>query len=230
MRRNNCFGSKMNWKPEGVEGPGGTTEPPVATDDFSFIPEEYRADGKPDLTRFAAHYQEVAAERARLLEERPAAPEAYDFALPDGFTVEDAPEGWTPNMDAANPLFEELGGVLKEIGAPADVAPKLSSLLARYEAGKEAAAFDAWKQDMAQLGPSAEARAMDVKRKLETLLPSPQVEALFSGPRISADGIRALEKLVTTRSLQAPAASPAGPDIESLTPMQKLQLANRQRA
>jgi hypothetical protein len=159
-------------------------------------------------------------------------PEAYEFAIPADLKFEGLPADYALELDTADPLFGELGGVLKELGAPAEAAGKLTSLLARYIAGKDAADHAAWQKDMAQLGTPAQqsARSKDVLRKLETLLPADQADALFSGPRISADGIRALETLITKRGMSAPPATPQGQDIENLTPMQKLQLANRQRA
>jgi hypothetical protein len=237
MRLTNWFSSKINWQaPDALPGgaspaPESTTVPASAGPDLSFIPADFHVDGKPDLTRFAAHYQETVAERARLAEQR-VVPDAYDFALPSDMTFEGVPEGFDPGLDTSNPLFGELGNVLKELGAPAETAGKLTGLLAQFEAQKAAADYSAWEQDMKQLGTPEQvsARAGDVQRKLETLLPKQQAEALFSGPRISADGIRALEKLITGRSFQAPTASPANADLDSMSPMDKLKLANRQGA
>jgi hypothetical protein len=236
MKRTNWFSDKINWQaPDALSGgataPEGTTVPADAGPDLSFIPTDFHVDGKPDLTKFAAHYQETVAERARLAEQR-VVPDAYDFALPPDLTFEGVPEGFDPGLDTSNPLFSELGTVLKELGAPAETAGKLTGLLAQYEAQKAAADYSAWEQDMTQLGTpeQVKARAGDVERKLETLLPKEQVTALFSGPRISADGIRALEKLITGRSLQAALPGPSTPDLSGMTPVQKLEYANAQPA
>lgn len=236
MKLTNWSSSKITWQaPDALPG-GASPAPesipaPEAGPDLSFIPADFHVDGKPDLARFAEHYQETVAERARLAEQR-VVPDAYDFALPPDLTFEGVPEGFDPGLDPSNPLFSDLGNVLKEIGAPAETAGKLTGLLAQFEAQKAAADYAAWEQDMRQLGTPEQvtARASDVQRKLETLLPKDQAAALFSGPRISADGIRALEKLITGRSLQAPAATPPGHDLDSLSPLEKLKLANRQRA
>jgi hypothetical protein len=244
MKLNDFLKDKRNWQVPDLPGgapqapspqPGANPAPaPDAGPDLSFIPTDFHTDGKPDLGKFSAHYQEIVAAQARAAENAPQIPEAYAFDLPADLKFEgmDLPEGFAFEVDKDNPLFSELGAALKELGAPADAGPKMTALLAKYEAAKAAADFAAWKQDMAQLGTPAQqtARAQDVQRKLETLLPKAQVEALFSGDRISADGIRALEKLITGRSLQAPAPQPAGPDLESLTPRQRLDLANQQRA
>jgi hypothetical protein len=241
MKPSNSFNSKLTRQapdlPSGSPAPDtppAATPSPASAPDLSFIPATYHTDGQPDVSKFAGHYQELVAEQARFAERQAAVPETYEFALPADMKFDglELPPGYQQGVDTANPLFGELGSVLKELGAPADAAGKMTALLARYEAGKEAANYAAWKQDMAQLGTpdQYEARAKDVLRKLETLLPKDQVEALFFGPRITANGIKALEKLITDRSLQAPPANPQGQDIENMTPMQKLQLANRQRA
>ena len=235
MRLTNYFASKIRWEAPTEGAQGASNAPPAQADpgpDLSFIPADFHVDGKPDLAKFRDHYQATVAEQARLAEQKAAVPEAYDFALPEGMKFEGLPEDWNPNLDPANPLFAELGTVLKELGAPAEAAGKLTGLLAQYEAQKEAADFKAWSQDMAQLGTPEQqkARAGDVQRKLETLLPKEQVAALFSGPRVSADGIRALEKLITGKSLQAPTADPATPDLSGMTAYQRLQHANAQQA
>jgi hypothetical protein len=233
MKLNSSFNSKINWQ---VADPSsGAADPAVPVNtgpDLSFIPADYHVDGKPDVAKFAAHYQETIAEQARTAEQKAAVPEAYEFAIPADLKFEGLPADYALELDTADPLFGELGGVLKQLGAPAEAAGKLTGLLAKYQAGKDAADYAAWQKDMAQLGTADQqaARSQDVLRKLETLLPADQAKALFSGDRISADGIRALEKLLSGRGMSAPPASPQGQDIENLTPMQKLQLANRQRA
>jgi hypothetical protein len=231
MKLNNSFNSKINWQAPDL--PSGDPAVPAQTGpDLSFIPADYHVDGKPDVAKFAAHYQETIAEQARTAEQKAAVPEAYEFAIPADLKFEGLPADYALDLDTSNPLFGELGDVLKELGAPAEAAGKLTGLLAKYQAGKDAADYAAWQKDMAQLGTADQqaARSQDVLRKLETLLPADQAKALFSGDRISADGIRALEKLLSGRGMSAPPASPQGQDIENLTPMQKLQLANRQRA
>lgn len=237
MKLTNWSSSKIKWQaPDALPGgaspaPESTPAPVDAGPDLSFIPADFHVDGKPDLTRFAAHYQETVAERARLAEQH-VVPDAYDFSLPTDLTFEGVPDGFDPGLDTSSPLFGELGNVLKEIGAPAETAGKLTGLLAQFEAQKAAADYAAWEQDMKQLGSPEQvaARAGDVQRKLETIVPKAQAEALFSGPRISADGIRALEKLITGRSLSAPAPTPSTPDLSAMTPAQKLDYANAQPA
>lgn len=234
MKRTNWFNSKINWQAPDASGGSApeSTPAPEAGPDLSFIPADFHVDGKPDVARFAEHYQTTVAEQARLAELKAAVPETYDFALPPDLTFEGVPDGFDPGLDTSNPLFGELGNVLKELGAPAEAAGKLTGLLAQYEAQKAAADYSAWEQDMTQLGTPEQvtARASDVQRKLETLLPQEQVTALFSGPRISADGIKALEKLITGRSLQAALPGPSTPDLSGMTPREKLDYANAQQA
>lgn len=229
-----------------ADAPGGNpppaTEPapapaaPVAPD-LSFIPSDYVKDGAPDLAGFSTHYQELVARDAQRAEREATIPEAYEFGLPEGFSyegIEGLPEGFqvelTPDDPLLKPLYENLNGVLKEIGAPADAGKKLMGILARYEAVQYAESAKAIKADLAKLGTETQvqARVAQVSRALETRLPAGEAQAIKSLLRTS-DAIRAVERLLTPAHGTSPApAAPPGPNTEGMTPAQKLVLANAQ--
>lgn len=215
---------------------------PVPADpgvDLSFIPQDYHTDGKPDLAKFTSHYQEVVArdaqrvqadaDRAKMIPEGD-----YEFALdPDlKFDGLQLPEGFTTTLqledEAFKPLFAELSGALKEIGAPADTAKKLMGTLARYEAIQYDRASRALAADMAKLGTPAQvdARIATVARALETRLPAEQAVALKAASN-SAAALQALESLIlSNRPLATPNPAPPGADRENLSPYERLKLAN----
>lgn len=222
--------------------PGGEAAPPAdaapPAPDLSFIPADFVKDGQPDLAGFSRHYQDMVAADAQRREAAASIPEAYDYKLPEGFTFDgmDLPEGFSVELAADDPLYQplfgELSGFLKEIGAPANAGPQVAGLLARYEAVREGQQFAAFREDMKALGTpeQAAARVASVKRTIESRLPAEQAAAIFSGSRISAAGIKALETLAGPRGFTAPAPTPATPDLESMTPFERLKHANKQPA
>jgi hypothetical protein len=200
---------------EAPDAPGAGTEP-AAGPDLSFIPAEFAADGKPDLAAFAAHYQELSGKAAEYAQRIASTPEEYAFDLPEDFSPGDLPlpEGVTFAVDtkdeAIQPLLAEMSGILKGIGAPADAAPKMMAVLAKYEALKESRQWADFQKDVEALGgkDKFEARFGTVQRALETKLSKDEASALLSGSRISAAGLKALENLLAPKSMQAPNPTP----------------------
>lgn len=238
MKLNNFFKDRIRWEApvetgQGVENP--VVEPvvaPVEAADYSFIPADFVVDGKPDVERFQSHYQELLAEQTQRSET--VVPEAYDFSIPADMKFDDLgmPEGFTVELDATSeeyaPLFKEFGDLLKGLGAPAEAAQKAIGMLARYEAVKASRDYAAWAADMKSLGSDAQAKARAdvVQRKLETVLPADQVKAIFSGERISATGIKALEKLLAPKSFGPTPLVPANANLEGLSPFDRLKAIN----
>lgn len=244
MKLNNFFFGKLNWAPDGTQGGGEPAQPvtpapaaaPAAAPeapDLSFIPADYQVDGKPDLAAFTAHYQDLVARDAQAAERAAALPEAYDFSPSQDLKFDglDLPEGFTVEMDRENPayapLYEELGGLLKELGAPATAATKVSDLLARYSAAQYAQAYAANKAEMAALGTPAQqsARLSAIERAMQTRLPEAQMNALKAATTTAA-GVQALEALLRPAGVTMPPSQPSTPDIEGMTAMEKLRLAN----
>ncbi len=226
--------------PSPVVGGDPATPPAPATAagaDFSFIPADFHVDGKPDIGKFTAHYQDLVAADAQRQQALADVPEdgVYDFALPadlkfeglelpDGFTIELAKDDPT-----LKPLFDELGGVLKEFGLPRAAAGKFAALVAKYDAVRYSQAFASVKAELAGLGTPTQqqARIGAVQRKLETMLPPDQVEAL-KGLSQSAKAVMALEQILSPSSPSTPTPQPTNPNIEGMTPYQRLQQANAQ--
>lgn len=229
MKPNFSFANRMTRQaPEAFSpAPDQQVPAPEQAPDFSFIPADFVVDGKPDTAKFTAHYQDLLAADAQRKEAMAGVPEAYTFALPEGLTFDglELPEGFAVKLATDDPdmqpLYGKMGELLKGLGAPQEAAGKAAALIAEYEAIKasrevkaEKEAFAAWEAGMKTLGNDAQisARTAAVQRKLETMLPAEQVKALFSGERISADGIKALEKILGTKGFTPP--SPTPPTVE----------------
>ena len=203
--------------------------------DLSFIPADYHTDGKPDLAKFGAHYNEVVAEAARRQEALADVPEdgVYDFNAEVDYGELDLPEGFDVDLDgeAYQPLYAELGAILKEFGVPKSQAGKLGGLIKKYEAMKYSQAYSAHKAEMAQLGTPAQqqARMGAIVHKLESTLPAEQAAAIKAATQ-SAAGIRALETLLAPRSLATPSPQPRTADLEGLTGSARLKAINQMAA
>lgn len=240
MKLNNFFHDRLTRQAPTDPAPGGDPAPQVTPDpapaaDLSFIPADFHTDGKPDTAKFTAHYQDLVARDAQMAERMGQVPEAYDFAIPADLKFEglDLPEGFAVELatddPAIAPLYGELGTFLKEIGAPAAAASKVSELLARYEATKFSQAYAANKAEMAALGTPAQqtARMAAIDRAISAKLPAPQAAALKAAITTAA-GVQAIEALLRPGGYTAPNAQPNTPDIEGMSAYDKLKLANSQ--
>lgn len=205
--------------PAAPETPAAPT-PPVAAPDYSWAA-DYVKDGALDVDSFRPHYEALATAKAEADARAAAVPEAYDFAVPADLDLGDLklPEGVTLEIKRDDPtfapLFDEMGGVLKELGAPADAAGKVMGLLAKHEAARYRQAYDAANKELETLGPTQaarDARLEPIKRALETKLPAAEAKALM-GAVASAAGVKALERLLSPGGVQAP--SPASPPVAS---------------
>ena len=192
-----------------AEAPAESEVPEASTGpDLAFIPEAYRDEnGAVDLDGFSAHYNDLVAEQARLQEAQGLIPEEYDFAVPEDLDLSDfnLPEGFAfqvdPNDEAMKPLLGELGSMLKEMGAPAEMGPKVMALLAKHEATHYARRYEATKADLDKLGATDAqrgARIDRVARAAQAKLPADQFEALM-GAATSSSAVRALETLLAPR-------------------------------
>lgn len=235
------FWSKLTRNaPDGNPGAQGGAPDPVAdpAPDFGFVPADFQADGKPDWTRFGAHYQDLVSTNAQIAERMANVPAdgAYDWTLPQDFKLEglDLPEGYTPRIAADDetlrPIFAELGATLKEFGVPKEGSAKLMGMLARYEATRQSQAYTAAKAELGALGTPDQqtARMAAVERALDAKLPADQAKALKAVMH-TAGAIKALEALVGPRPSTGTTPSPqpnTGAD-ENLTAEQRLERANQ---
>lgn len=214
---------------------------PDAGPDLSFIPTDYHVDGKPDLSKFSAHYQDLVAADAQRREAMADVPEdgKYEFALPEGFAfdgIEGLPEGFAVELATDDPdlqpLYAGLGEVLKEIGAPKAAAGKLAGLIAKYEAVQYQKAAKAAQAEMAKLGTPAQqdSRFAAVERGLATVMPAEEAKAVLGIVR-TADALRGLERLLSPRSMTPPTPAPANnADLEGLPPFERLKVINARAA
>ena len=209
-------------------------EPSPAAPDLSFIPDEFRTDGQPDLDRYKAHVEDLIAHKARTDEARAQAPETaegYEFKVPDGLTYEfeGLPEGYAVELKtddpAMQPLFQEFGGWLHKYGLPAGAAQEAMALLAKYTAAQDAQGWSEFNADMKTLGPNKDARIGALKRLMEARLPADQVEALAGSVR-TAKGVQALEKLLALPGGGAPTSQKAPAIPDDATPYDRLKAAN----
>lgn len=219
--------------------PAADAAPVVAQGpDLSFIPSDYHVDGKPDLAKFSASYQELVARDAQRAEADAAAaalvPEGdYTFALPADLKFDglDLPEDFKVELltedESMKPLFNDLSGILKELRAPQDAAGKLLGLFAKHQAVQYSQAIAAQTADMAKLGTPAQvdARISTVSRVLDARLPADEAAAL-KAMTSSAKSLQALERLMGPARSTTPTPTPPGAATEGLSPYERLKLAN----
>lgn len=217
--------------------PNAGDPPPVdpapqepTTPDLGWLPEEYRADGNPDIDGFKAHYEELVADKARRDEADGRIPDKYDFSLPADLDLGvELPDGVDIQLHTDNPLFEDFGSFLKENSISQDVAQGLVGLLAKYQAQQYAQLHTEATKEFETLGATEsarDARVSTVKRALETKLPSDQAAALMAAVS-SAAGVKALETILKPRGT-TPTPTPKGAELEGLTAYERLKHANAQ--
>ena len=226
---------------DGGGGPPSEGDPPEAdtapeAPDLSWLPEGFRSkDGAPNLDDFRAHYEDLAskdAQRQEALADVPEAPDGYEFAIGEvDYGDLDLPEDFEVNLavddPAFQPMFQELGNVLHKYQLPKGAASELTGLLAKYEATRFSQGLAAVRQEAEALGANAEARVSAVKRSLESQLPADLAKGLM-GATTTAAGVKALEKLLAPRTMRTAPARQSGPDLEAMTPEQRLAWANSQ--
>ena len=199
--------------------PDDTSKPSVTgAPDFSFLPEQFRKDDKPDIEGFQTYLGDLEAGHARAQERQAEIPEdgsGYEFELPTemDFTDLDLPKDFAfefnPKDENFAPVLAGLGNVLHKHGIPKAAAADLMGVLARYEATAYSVGKKQTEAEMAALGSNAEKRVGAVRRSLENKLAEPEAKALSSLMN-SADAIRALEKLLAPRSTSLTDVPPPG--------------------
>jgi hypothetical protein len=190
------------------------------------MPEQFRSGDAPDFDGFKAHLDSLDATKAQWDERMAAVPEdasGYEFAIPDiDYTAMGLPEGFKLDLNAEDedmaPLLSEMGGVLHQYGMPKEAAGALMGVLAKYEATAhlrgEKAAKEAMTEQAKLLGSKAEARISTVQRTLEQRLPKDQAAGLMSA-LTTAEGVKALENLLSTRALGNGGEAPRARDPEA---------------
>ena len=208
--------------------------PPAAAPDYSWVPDAYKGDNGPDTAKFREDYDSYAAAKAQLderLASVPEGPDGYDFTIPDDLKfdgIEGLPEGFKvvslAEQEAFKPLFQDLGSVLHKHGIPGEAAKDINGLLARYEAVKVAEGMKAGKAELEKL-PNYQSRVATVERALSAKLDPAQAAALKS-TITTADGIKALEKLLSPGGPKASTPHPATSGLDQITdPSARLRAA-----
>lgn len=224
--------------PAGDPPPAQATPPAAdpAAPDFSWYPEQFRGDGGPDHDGFQAHFEEMAAAQAiqqEALADVPADASGYEFAVPDAIDYGDLqlPEDFAFQLKtddpALAPVFEELGGIMHKHNLPKGAASELLGVMAKYQATEYSQAYAQSQQEYQALGPTAGARISNITRALGTRLPAEQADALKAAAT-TAQGVKALEALLLPRGPATTPSQPNTPDVEKMTPMERLRLANNQ--
>jgi hypothetical protein len=212
--------------PEAPAAPAPAAEGP----DLSWMPEDYRKDGTPDLDAFRTHYEDMAASLSALTDGAPQVPEtpdAYQFAVPEDIDFGDikAPDWFKFEVDAENPLWGEVRGWMHEMKMPAEASKGLVSMLAKYEAAKAAQADATARAEMESLGQGATARIDKIQRTIETRVRGEKQRNALLQALTSADAVRALEELISGPSSINTTATPPGANTEGLTGFRRLQAA-----
>lgn len=218
------------WDAPNEGEPGGTVDP--AEPDFSFVPEQFRADGNLDWGGFRTHYDDVIAEKAIRDEAMADVPEdgKYEWALPDklDFGELELPEDFAVNLrtddPAFAPLFEELGGIFHKHNMPKGAAGEVLGVLAKYRATEYSQAVAASNAEMQALGTAAQSRISNIGRMLDSRLPADEAAALKAATT-TANGVRALERLFKPRGPITTPSQPQGMN-ENMSPLERLRAAN----
>lgn len=242
MKVNNYWAESRIYR-NAPDAPGGAPEadPPVeqteAPDPLAWVPETFRTDDAVDTDGFLARFQELEAEAASRQEQIgavPESPDGYEIGIPEDIDFGDMelPEGFKFELSddpAIEPILNELKATLHKHQLPPTAAGEFMGVLAKYEASRVAQGLSAAKAEMDTLGSAAQSRISNIARKLDASLPADQASALKAATTTAA-GVKALEAIFRPRSMAAPASQPATPDLEAMTPRQRLDYANSSAA
>lgn len=223
-------GGESGTSGDGGEGSsrdqGGGDAGGAAPPDFSFVPEQFLKDGKPDGKAFRERFDELAAFEATTNEARselPAKPEDYAFDIPDDFEL---PEGIELKIDPEDPDLPVLRSWAHENAVPQKAMNELAKIFAGRELRAQTGAMEEFNKEFAALGKDAQSRIDTIKRSLTARLPADQADALM-GATFTAPAVKALEKLLSGPGGRAttPAATP---DLDKMSPREMLAFANKQ--
>lgn len=215
-----------------------TPEPdpaPAPESDLSFIPESFRTeDGKPDPGAFVQRFEELTAEEARraeALESLPKDPKDYALDIPEDVIPEELRD---LKDEQGNPLIprsvsgedaDAFRALAHELKLPQEAVSKLIALDAQRGFRQIIAANEAKAEQLKSLG-DYQARHADVARKLAAIMPEKSSKALLED-LTTADAFKAVERLISRSPQPKNVPGTAGVDIESLSPFEKLEFANR---
>ena len=217
-------------------------------------------DGAYDLAGYAAHvdgltsYKQTAEEATAAL---PQSADGYvfgvadDFAFPDGFDASQFPqpvlgEDGKPKVgadgqpetrdllpadliDPEDPDIPVLQELMLANGAKPEMMAGLAGIMVQRELRQMAEAGEAAAAEKKALGPDAENRLSVVTRSVQGALPAAEAKAILDGIT-TADGLRAIEKLVGRSSRPPAPAQKSGADLDSMSPREMIQLGLKQQS
>jgi len=159
---------------------------------------------------------------------RPEDPSAYELTIPEDVDYGDMPLPESFQVQPVDheefaPVLDEFRAFLHEIGAPADAAPKAMGVLAKFEAMKASKAFQQLQSEFSSI-ERAEERLSTVQRALQNRLSEGEAASVM-GAIQSADGLRALEKLIGPSGPKSSTPTTAASEPDNLTPLERLQRA-----
>jgi|GEM_PF-2258690 len=229
MRETAEPGSSGGEPPAGDPPADVTPEPTL--DLGAFVPEAFKGeDGAYDTAKFREDYDGLTALKAQHDERLATVPEtadAYEFAFPEemDFGDLDLPEGFTVESMAEDenfkPLFGAFGEFLHKHQVGGEAAKDAMALIGKYEATKFSQNYAKGKAEIESLERGKE-RIATVQRSLETRLPEGMATALM-GAVGTADGVRALEKLLSGPGPKSPTPQPAATVDENASPTERLK-------
>lgn len=213
-------------------------ETPPAEADYSFLPDEFRTDGANDIDGFRARFDELTSQQAQREEAQADVPEdgsGYEFAVPEGldFGELDLPEGFSFELKtddpAMAPVFEEFGGLLHKYNLPKAAAAEFMGAMAKYKAAEFAPLYAQSKAEMKSLGSTADSRVANIDRVLGSRLPADQAAAIRAAAT-TANGVKALEALLSPRGMKPPTPTPSAQNFDGLTGSARLKAINEAEA
>ena len=203
--------------------------------DLASLPEQFVADGKPDLAAYKIAFEDASAAKARVDERQAALPkdaDGYTFTVPEEFSLPEGfapPEGFKLEIDKDDPRIPALKALALEHGLPQGVLDGFAKLWAEHEVTVIHEASKAAGEEIKKLGPNAEARLASLERVVGARVPKEQAAA-FIGDITSADSLRAAETLVASNRGKAPDGPGGSPAMGDMSIDERLTLSSQQRA
>ncbi|WP_433942375.1 hypothetical protein [Brevundimonas diminuta] len=161
------------------------------------IPDEFWDDATGlKVGDLAAAYRDLVAKDAERTADVPGEADAYDLALPDGL---DLPQGIEIEIKADDPLWAEFQAIGKEQGVTKAGFQKFVGAFAKYQAASRQADINDYVAQKTALGANADARIKAAADWMGANLTKSEADAL-GGALISAEGVKALERIITLKS------------------------------
>lgn len=225
----------------------------------NFIPESFVVDGEPDFNAFRADYDALAGIKGKIpesfegdvdkfveaysglnefkvsmdkrIESLPETPDGYDWRLPEDFEFPDGlPEDFDKSavLSQDDPDLPTLRELMAKHDAPQEMMDDLAKVMADRTLRQFQASLEGANEEKAKLGPDGQTRIGTVKAMLAKRLPASVADAMADGIT-SADALIGMEKLLGSRG-GVTNAPPGGADFSTMTPKERIEYGQQQRA